>query len=287
MDKGYLILAENSPSGNYLEMAYCLAMSIKITQSTVNQVAVLVTPGTEIPEKYRQVFDHIIELPWLDNNEDQKWKVRNKWKIIHASPWTQTIFLDADMLLFRDVSPWWNILQTQDLWFSTNPLNYQGNPFQGDFYRRVFTANQLPDIYNCFFYFKKTPETFEFFEIMKLITWNWTKFEYEFLSEKRPKHYSGDVAFALALKLSGNIEAATNNYFDIPRFIHMRSHGQGWNLSTDKQETLQEDWTRYVPVHFTPDLKCFVGGYRILEPFHYHVKSFLTPRIIEYYEDQI
>jgi hypothetical protein len=286
MSKGYLILAENSPSGNYLEMAYALCMSIKCTQSEVKQVAVMV-PEKDIETANRyDAFDYVEVIPWGDQNEEKdEWKVKNKWKIIHASPFDETVFLDADMLFFRDVSNWWPILSKQDMWFSTHPLNYQGQSFEGDYYRQVFTANKLPNIYNCFFYFQKTEKTYEFFEMMKTITWDWDKFEKKFLSEKRPKGYSGDVAFALALRLTGT--EGTNRYFDIPRFIHMRTQGQGWEISPDKKALLKEDWTKYLSVHFTPDLECYVGGYRILEPFHYHVKSFLTPEIIQFYEERL
>lgn len=280
--KGYLTIAENSDRGNYLEMAYCLGMSIKLTQSKVNGISVAVTPGTEIPDHYRKVFDEIIELPWEDDAQGEKFKVHNKWKYIHISPYEETVFLDTDMLFFRDVSGWWDLMAAQDMWFSTNPLTYKGTPFVGDYYRKLFTANDLPDTYNAFAYFKRTQMTYEVFHMVELITHNWEKFEYDYLSEMRPKWFSMDVAFALALKLTGHMEEATNNYYKIPSFIHMKSQGQGWNIQAGK--TLSEDWTKYVPVNFTPDLECKIGGYRILEPLHYHLNDFLNPQMISYYE---
>ena len=281
--KGYLVIAENTEAVNYLEMAYTLAMSLQLTQTKVSKLSVCVTPGTEVPDNYRKVFDEVIELPWNDDALGETWKVHNKWKIIYCSPYDETVFLDADMLFFSDISGWWDLLSTQEMWISTNPLTYKETPFRGNYYRKLFEANELPDTYNAFLYFKKTPMTFEVFEMVKLITWNWRCFEYNYLSEMR-RAFSMDVAFALALKLTGHTEKCTNNYYDIPSFIHMKSHGQGWNASNSK--ILTEDWTRYVPVHFNPDLECKIGGYRILEPLHYHLKNFLTPQIISYYEDQ-
>jgi len=282
MSRGYITIAENSDRGNYLEMAYVLAMSIKLTQSEVNQFAVAITPKTEVPAKYEKVFDHIIVLPWEDDAKGEKFKVHNKWKYIHVTPFDETVFLDTDMLFFRDVSEWWDLMARQDMWMSTNPLTYKGTPFVGNYYRKLFGANDLPDTYNAFVYFKKTPMTYEIFHMVELITHNWERFEYDYLSEMRPKWFSMDVAFALALKLTGHTKEATNNYYDIPSFIHMKSQGQGWPTRSSK--ILSEDWTRYVPVHFNPDLECKIGGYRILELLHYHLKSFLTPQIISYYE---
>jgi hypothetical protein len=89
-----------------------------------------------------------------------------------------------------------------------------------------------------------------------------------------------DVAFALALKLAGSVDSCTNSYYDVPRFIHMKSQAQGWTESG-----LQEDWTKHVVSSFSAALACKIGGYRILDPLHYHVKHFLTDEIVKYYED--
>lgn len=286
MTRGYVTIAENSGDIDYLRMAYALDLSLKATQKPgYNNLTVLVTPGTQVPEKYDAAF-HIMELPWVDDAKDEDWKVHNKWKYLHCSPYDETVFLDADMLFLRDVSHWWDIMATQDIWFSTNPLTYRGTSFEGNYYREVFKKNNLPNIYTAFTYFKKTPLTYEIFHMVELITHNWEHFEYEFLSEMRPKRFSMDVAFALALKLTDHISDATNSYWDVPKFIHMKTRGQGWRPKHNLEKSLQEDWTKYVPIYFTPQLELKIGAYKILEPFHYHVKSFLTDEIIEHYERQ-
>lgn len=281
MSRGYITLAQNSGNSDYVEMAYALAMSLAITQSEVSKLSIIVTPGQEVTDKQRLVFDQVIEVPDNDDDADEKWKLRNKYKFIHASPYDETVVLDADMLFFNDVSHWWDIMAEQEMWFCTNPLNYKGAPIVGNFYRKVFDKNKLTNIYTAFLYFKKTPMTYEIFHMVEMITHNWTKFEFEFLNNERPKFYSGDVAFALALRLTGYELDAINNNLDIPKFIHMKSRIQGWPHPI---ETLSEDWTRYVTPTFTPDLECKVGGYKIIHPFHYHVKSFLTTEIIRHYE---
>lgn len=281
MSRGYITLAQNSGDTNYLEMAYALALSLKMTQSEVFNLTVVVTPGQKILDKYKPIFDHIIEVPDEDSDANETWKLKNKFKYLHISHYDETVVLDADMLFFQDVSHWWDIMAQQDMWFCTNPLNYKGNPIVGNYYRKVFEKNNLPDIYTAFMYFKKTQMSYEVFHMVEMITHNWTKFEFEFLSAERPKHFSGDVAFALALRLTGHEYEAINNNLQIPKFIHMKSRIQGWPHPI---ELTAEDWTRYTTPTFTPDLECKIGGYKIVDPLHYHVKGFLTKEIVKYYE---
>lgn len=281
MSRGYITLAQNSGGVDYLRMAYALALSLKVTQSEVSDLTVLVPPGTKVPDHYRAVFDQVIELPWEDDDADETWKLRNKWKYIHCTPYDETVVLDADMLFFKDVSEWWPIMAERDMWLSTRALNYKGEGVTSDFYRKVFRKNNLPDVYTAFMYFKKTDLAFEVFHMVETITHNWTKFEFEFLSELRPKVFSMDVAFALALRLTGHELEATHHHMGIPKFIHMKSQLQGWKRPIDQ---LGEDWSQYVGVTFTPDLECKIGSYKILEPLHYHLKDFLTDEMIEYYE---
>ncbi|MFP3435816.1 hypothetical protein SB781_39315, partial [Paraburkholderia sp. SIMBA_061] len=78
---------------------------IKATQKDINEVAVIISPKMEIPNKYKEVFDYIIEFPWDDLNfESDELKFRNEWKIYHCSPFEETIKIESDMLLMSDIS---------------------------------------------------------------------------------------------------------------------------------------------------------------------------------------
>jgi len=59
MSKGYIVIAQNSEDTNYLRMAYALALSLKITQSKVSNLAVCVEDKSTVPEKYKK---EVIEL---------------------------------------------------------------------------------------------------------------------------------------------------------------------------------------------------------------------------------
>ena len=79
MSKGYIVIAQNSADTNYVRMAYALALSLKITQSKVSNLSICVEDKTTVPEKYKKVFDQVIEIPWTDDAKDSDWKIDNKW----------------------------------------------------------------------------------------------------------------------------------------------------------------------------------------------------------------
>ena len=64
--KGYLAIVQNG-NHDYVRMAYALAMSIAQSQKTVRKLSIAVDKDTVIPEKYKIVFDNIIDIPWEDD----------------------------------------------------------------------------------------------------------------------------------------------------------------------------------------------------------------------------
>ena len=108
MSRGYIVIAQNNSKVDYLSQAYALALNLKLTQSTVNNLTVCVDEKTKklITKKHKAVFDHIVDIPWSDDAEKSKWKIENKWKYYYMSPYDETVILDTDMLFPTDVSYW-------------------------------------------------------------------------------------------------------------------------------------------------------------------------------------
>jgi len=75
MSKGYIVIAQNNDTVDYLQQAYALALNLKLTQSTVCNLTVCVDAETKkhITHKHRKVFDHIVDIPWTDDAVDAKW----------------------------------------------------------------------------------------------------------------------------------------------------------------------------------------------------------------------
>jgi len=94
------------------------------------------------------------------------------------------------------------------------------------------------------------------------------------MDETRPKHLSGDVAYALAIKILG-IEDECFDVDSIPTFVHMKSYVQ----NVDKK-LLSDNWTKNIPTYFDDDCRFKIGNYEQYLPFHYQVKEWLTDDMI-------
>lgn len=283
MSKGYLILAQNNGKDDYIRMAYALALSIKNTQKTVNKVCLATDiPASELPKKYRAIFDDIVPIPWLDHAKGSAWKIENTWKFYYMTPYDETVVLDADMLFPADISHWWDILSLKDVWVTNKPRTFKGDLITSTKYRKVHVSNNLPHFYIAFFYFKKSDLAAELFSMTEIIYNNWERFYYEYLDETRPKYNSGDVAYALAIKILGIEEECFGNLDSLPTFVHMKSHLQGI-----KETLITEDWTQHIPTYFMEDGSFMIGNYKQTLPFHYYVKSWLTDDMIRTLERRV
>lgn len=281
MSKGYLILAQNTRKNDYTKLAYGLALSIKNSQNTVNEVC-LVTDEPKLPEKYYDVFDHVLPVPWVDHAAMSKWKIENKWKYYHVTPFDETVILDADMVFPEDISHWWGVLAEKDIWITDKPRTFKGDIITSTKYRDAFVSNNLPNVYTAFMYFKKTNLTAELFELVEIIFNNWERFYYNFLDENRPKRLSGDVAYALAIKILGIENECFGKLDSLPSFVHMKGHLQGID-----EKLIDENWTENIPTYFGNDGRFKIGNYQQTLPFHYHIKEWLTDEMIRIMEKRI
>lgn len=280
MSKGYIAIVQNNDTVNYLEQAYALALSLRNTQTVISNLSILVDEKTkkQITSKHKKVFDKIIDIPWEDDARDSAWKVNNKWKVYYATPYHETVLLDTDMIFPTDVSYWWPIMEQQDFWSTTKTKTFRGDPITSDKCRKVFTENDLPNIHNAFMYFKKSTITSEIFKLAEIIFHNWQRFYHLYLPKSKPKHVSGDVVFALAIKILGYEHLTTReNIDDVPTIIHMRGELQGVNIV--------DDWSKNIPSYMGNNNSLVVGNFSQQYPFHYVDKSWLTQEIIENLEN--
>lgn len=275
MSRGYFLIAQNSGELDYVRMAYALALSIKATQKTVNNISIGITPGYMMPDKYRQVFDHVIEIPWEDAARRYHWKLQNEWKSFHMTPYDKTMKIEADMLFVESVDHWWDLLDGEKFSACTDPVQYQGRTITSDYYRKSFTENNLPNVYSAMMYFEQHQTALDVFKMAEMIFKDWDSFSTKFLTNlHRPKSATTDIVFAMACELTGT---DTGNFK--PRFTHMKTRCQDWNSSFT-----HEQWPDYIPYSLTDDLEFKIFGYKQSLPVHYHVKNFLTNEIIQKYE---
>lgn len=273
MSKGYVILAQNNKSDDYVRMAYGLALSIKNTQKEVTSVTLITDIPDAVPHHCVSIFDNIIQIPWFDDALESDWKVENRWKIYHITPYDETILLDADMIFLSNIDNWWNYLSDNfDLFVTTKTITYRNEPITSDYYRKVFTENDLPNAYSAFTYFKKTDFSKEFWMLVEIISKNWQVFYNKYLPKSKPKHLSMDVVFALAIKILG-IEDQVTSTLDYPTFVHMKSRIQGWNTATD-------NWMDFAGVYFNKKNELKISNYQQFGIFHYTEKKFLSNYVL-------
>ena len=111
MSKGFVTIAENSIVDgevvDYLKLAYALALSIKATQTEVSNISVLTSEDVKVPDKYKEVFDEIISIPWSTDLEPGP-RFYNEPMTYWLTPYEETIKLEADMLMVKDLWNIWN-----------------------------------------------------------------------------------------------------------------------------------------------------------------------------------
>jgi hypothetical protein len=272
MSRGYFAIVQNNADVDYLSQAYWLALSIRATQSDVNNMSIMIDAETkkQITNKHKRVFDHIIDIPWQDESSESEWKINNKWKVYWATPYDETVLLDTDMVFPTDVSHWWPIMAQQDFWATTNTKTFRGETITSNYYRKAFVSNELPNIYTAFMYFKKSDIVTEIFELTKYIFHNWQRFYHLFLKSDRPNHISGDVAIALAINILGYEHLTTrNNCTEFPTFVHMKPECQDVpGLGTNWSKVIASSWS-------SPD-NLIVGNIKQNYPFHYVDKDWVT-----------
>ena len=263
--KGVCILAQNNSKTDYVRQAYALAKSLK----KYNDVSVSIITNDNV--EY-DIFDNVIPIPWDDNSQESEWKIENRWKVYHCSPYEHTMVFDADMLVLQNIDHWWNFLEDKELYFVDKVKTYQNKQFTTRYYRKVFDSNNLPDLYSGIYYFKKGKLAQEFFQLVELIMFNWELFYGRFAGVDYQKWCSFDVSVAIASKLLDNCHAITNKRSPIT-FTHMKPRGQHWQQEPQK-------WTQVLDYYIRADGSLMVGNYKQSGVFHYVEDTFLNDTIL-------
>ncbi len=271
MSKGFLIFAKNTDEVDYIYQACILALTIKKTQKGVNNVSI-VTDGI-VPENFKSLFDHIIDIPWL-NQDSSLLAVEHRWKLYHVTPYDQTVVLDSDMLFLEDVSHWWNYLDNYDLKFCTKIKNYKDEIIVQDTkHRKTFIENDLPNVYAALHYFKKSDLAHGFFKTLEFVINNW---EYCY-GKYAPKEYQNwlslDLAAAIALKISSFEDEVieVNCPFE---FVHMKPAIQGWIMDNAR-------WQNAVHSLMNSKGELHIANIKQQKLFHYVEKDFLKSDIVD------
>jgi hypothetical protein len=276
MNFGYLLIVnqqdENCP--NYAKMAYALALSIKNTQKPgYDQVAVVINDKKYLKEfKSLWVFDQVIE--WSDKTF---WDGRSYMDKL--TPFENTICLDVDMLFLRDYSHYIEyFLENCDLYVTNRSYTYRGEIVSGNYYRKAFTKNNLPNLYSFYTFFKKNSETTkEFFSLVRNITEYPREFSNIFLGDYKPKILGTDEIFSLSSKILG-IQDDISYDLEFPKIVHLKPMIQNWPWPA-------ESVTHHVGLYLNKKGQLKIGNYNQTGIVHYVDKEFITDENLNILEE--
>lgn len=251
-EQGYLIVAQNTKQVDYIDCARTLARTIRYWHPDA-QICLLTNEqvGADI------LFNYVHQFPFpLTENA-----YANDWQVFHATPFRETIKLEADMMITSSIDHWWNLLRNRDIVVSTGCRDWKDQRASARHYRKVFDENNLPDVYNAITYWRRSQTAQEFFKTVRDIFEKWT--EYRKLLKFPEEVPSTDVVYAMAANIIGP-ESCTMPFADHPRIVHMKRHVAG---------TVHESWIDELLWEYR-DYKMRVNTIAQWGAFHYNVKEF-------------
>ena len=271
-ERGIIMLAQNSEH-DYVKQACVNAMSIHATNPDTR---VSLVTNDEVPEKYRQFFDYILKIPFSDSAKNATWKIQNRWKIYHATPYDQTIVMDTDMIVLQDIKKWWGKLAKYNMFLTNKVKTYRGDILVDKYYRKTFEANNLPNVYSALHYFQKNHYSYEFYTWLEQVVKNYDQFAKVHAPKKYQKHCSIDVSMAIVAKILGIEEDITNSNEPFT-FVHLKPQNQGWNEPVNF-------WMDKLNVYQKSNLDLKIGNFKQEGILHYTEKEFVDV-ISKKYED--
>lgn len=255
-ERGWLILAQNNGTHDYVMCARALARSLRATR-TKYKICLL----TDVEPEDSSDFDFVKIFPFGDRATDIGWKLANDWQVFYSSPFRQTIKIEADVFVPRNIDHWFDCCQQRDLVTMVGTRDYHGHSSASRFYRKVFDDNHLPDVYNAIVYWRLSATAQQFFNCVREIFENWSHCM-SALKFAMDQPLNTDLAYALALRLLGG------DQYILPDCVLSMVH-----LKSRINQFAHDDWRREIIWEKSP------GSFRINTveqkwPVHYHIKEF-------------
>ena len=191
--EGYVILACDQQ--RYFDMAANLARSVKYFDPKRSICLVHNRPIT-ISDSERSLFDDYV---LLEDRTDFV-GVMNKARLYSLSPYNKSMYLDADMLLFRpNIEAYWQKLSGQ--YFNmTGALRVSGTWYGKDIAKIIstFKIPYLVHMNSGVFYFEKSPAAESFFR-RAIEIFDTHKETLSSIHQGRPGQYADEPVFGVAM----------------------------------------------------------------------------------------
>jgi hypothetical protein len=182
----------------------------------------------------------------------------NDWQVFYASPYRQTIKLEADMIVASPIDHWWSLFEHRDVVISQRCREFYDQPAESRYYRKIFDQNELPDVYNAITYWRLSNTAKDFFQLVRNIFQQWDS--YKKLLKFPEETPSTDVVYAMAAQIMGPEQVTLPQNLG-PTIVHMKKHINP--IQTN-------DWTKELVWENNPFRINTIAQWGLV---HYHVKE--------------
>lgn len=272
MNRGFLLFVQENADTDYLEQARLCAKSIKKFN---NDPVCLMTDSKTDLTGYDE-FDIIKSIPGEDLAQNSKWKIENRCKIYDVSPFKHTIVLDVDTLVLENLESYWQFFSNYTVFYLTTPTTYRNEAVKSNYYRQVFVANELPNIYCGIHYFARGKFSQQFYDQVKDVVQNYETYKKKFTPHNTQTWCSMDVATAIAVKVLNCEHMITSKNSPI-NFVHMKGKVQNWKGAFS-------NWLGQIDYFFNKNNELIVGNHLQKGIFHYVENKFINKNIKESFD---
>lgn len=276
MSRGFITLGINTDKDRF-KYCYALSMSIKAIDPDA-EVCMVVDKDKfdEVGSSYKQAFDYITELPFGLTSHIDGFHAMNLWQMVHASPFTETIYLDADTIMKDvDIDLLWEQFKHHDVAVSNiartyrNELTDKTNKFE------IEQHYGLPQNYNNMIYFKGGSDlALEWFKMADPILQNWRDVYSTMFKEKKPQTFEKNLLLNCVthfLDVDKQVATNVNNLYDIDTVS-----ARLWN------HDIPVRWTEMLNSWYTDDNKFLIENYNIPSGIiHYGDEDFITEQVLD------
>jgi hypothetical protein len=176
------------------------------------------------------------------------------------------------MLVLRSFDQLWDQLANYDVFFASNVVDFKGNKITDTYNRKMFTENNLPNLYFGLHYFKKNQPALEFYNMLAFVVANWERVYFDIAPKNKQKWVSMDVSAAIAAKILGIEDQIVHPTLDF-NFVHMKSNLQ--NI-----DPIPSNWINVLDYYFDESGNLLVSNMLQRGIFHYVTDTFLTDSVI-------
>ena len=186
MSRGFVTIATGDE--RYYQMAWNLVRSYR---DNANESMVKFAIIADRKNKYTEEFDDVVVL----SNPSFSWM--DKMRILDSCPYDENIFIDADCLVYRDITYWWDLFSQCDdfsCYGKVLPLYATDGWFTKDSVPG-YNIHYITHLHGIAYYVRKTEKIEQLKHLCEKIITDYSKLEFKFFNDR----IADEPVFALAM----------------------------------------------------------------------------------------